>query len=121
MPQDENRYPVSGTITISGGASSPETVLDLREASTLRIEYIKVDYNGDATSAGQLILYDETDGTPSADLDRDIEGFQLAASADRVVVDDPSLDDVERDIIVEPDGNQDAAVQLTIGGTAVTG
>lgn len=116
-----DRYKASGTITIGSGSGSVETVLDLRDEASLDIEYIKVDYNGGATTAAEVILYDESDGTSSGNLDRDIEGFQLAAGADRIVIDDPSLDQIENDVVVEPDGNQDAAVQITVGGQAITG
>jgi hypothetical protein len=118
---NENRYPVSGTAVVPSGDANPHTVLDLRDSASLDVGYLKVEIGGGATTASSLTLYDEESGTASADLDRDVEGFELAAGQDRAVIDDPSLDTIGRDVVVEADGNQDAEVRVTIGGEAITG
>jgi hypothetical protein len=121
MVDNSERYPQSGTGVVPSGNANPQTILNLRDEATLDVEYIKVEYGGGATAAGSITLYDESDGTNSGNLGRDIEGFELAGGADRAVIEDPSLDSVERDIIAEADGTQDADVRITIGGTVVTG
>jgi hypothetical protein len=115
------RYPESGTVEVPSGNNAVHTVLSLGSGQSIDVDYIKVGYRGNATTAATVSLYDEDSGTAPADLDRDIESFQLADGADRAVIEDPSLDVVERDVVLQADGNQDAVIQVTVGGNAVTG
>jgi len=122
MPEDNRNSSrvTSETVTVASGSGTPQTIIDLAPEQTLAIGYLKLEYASAGTVESELVLYDEPDGTASADLDDDIEGFFLSGS-DREIVDDPYLSEIEDDLVVEPDGNSDADIKITVGGALITG
>lgn len=116
----EFRSKASGHTTFSSGNTGPNTVINIRPEETLSIEYLKVDYSDAGTTAAKFTLYDEPDGTTSGNLNDNVEAFYVT-NGDTVILEDPELEDVTKDLVVESDGNQDDEVIVSVGGIKVTG
>lgn len=118
---DRNSYKKRTVVhDLASGAGSVETVQNLRPEETFAIDYIKVEYDSGGSVASDLEFYDDPDGTAAVDLNDRFEKFKIQAG-DRITIDDVTYDDVEDDILINPDGNQDDEVTITISGRVVTG
>jgi len=113
----ESGRPEGEHVEISSGSSSVVTPIALDAEDTLSVEYIKITYNG---SAGEtLTLYDESDGVSAGGLSDKRERFDLAPN-ERIIIDSAVYDDFEDGVTIQPAGNSDAAIQVTVGGYKVT-
>lgn len=114
-----SRKPRSEVATVSSGASSPQTAIDLRSEETLAIEEILLQYDAGAGTPAVVEVYDEPDGTAQGDLSDKIGEFRL--SSGDTINPDMVWKDVEDDVVLLPDGNSDDAITVTIGGWTISG
>jgi len=121
MVEDErgSRKPRSATLTLSSGASSPATAIDLRDEERMAVEEMRLQYDSGGTTAALVEVYDEPDGTTAGNLNDKVDEFRLQGGDEA----NPDMvwEDIEDDIIVLPDGNSDGAITVTVGGFTVSG
>ena len=110
----------TAVLDLASGTSVVQTVENLRPEETFAIDYIKVEYDSGGGVASDLEFYDDPDGTSAGNLNNRFEKFKIQGG-DRIIIDDVTYDDVEDDILINPDGNQDAEVTITVSGRVVTG
>lgn len=122
MATDRDGIPNSGSAEIASGdsATTVTTVLQTRDDSLFEPEKLVITYPT-AGVATQVQFFDAPDGTadgdlPSASLTLDVETTNTPVAVD---LDGPALRDIENDVLVEPDGNQDSAVQVYVGGKEI--
>lgn len=116
----KGRSIVSETITLPSGATEPATIFPLRSEETVAPSFVRIDYRAAGTVEEALTLYDEEDGTGSAELTDDLDQF-FVSGGDEVLIEDPVYEDITEGLIVEPDGDGDAEIVVTVGGVKVTG
>lgn len=121
---DRPGAPDSGAAEIASGdgATDVTTVLDTRSDALFEATKIIITYPS-AGAATQVEFFDDPDGTADGDLSADVltVDVEAAAGAETVLeIDEPMLRDFENDVLVEPDGNQDQAIQVYVGGKDIT-
>lgn len=124
MSTDRPGSPDSGSATIASGdsATTVTTVVDTRDDTNFEVEKIILSYPVGGTAA-QVQFFDDPDGTADGDLSSALLTLEVdTASGDgNIVIEDPSLRDIENDILVEPDGNQTEAIEVFVGGKNLAG
>lgn len=122
MPEDNRNSlsVLSDYVEIGSGNASPQTVIDLREEETLAIEYVHIQYSSAGTVNDKLTVWDEADGTDTADLEDDVETFFLEPG-NEIKLEEPTYEDITEALVVKTNGNLDADLKVTIGGMKVTG
>jgi hypothetical protein len=116
----KGRSTVSNTLSVPAGGAGPFDALPIRDEETVSIEYIKIQYSTAGTTESKVTLYNEPDGTPSGELDDDVDQF-LVSGGDTIIIEDPTHEDITDGVVVETDGNSDDEMVLTIGGVKITG
>lgn len=116
----EDGIPESDEGTIASGDSDTTltTVLDLsnREALFLPQKLI-VDYDDAATTATTIEIHSAAPGDAASDLDADTRRKTVhLAAGERVEHSLGPMRPVDRSVVVDPDGNQDAAIDVYIAG-----
>jgi len=109
----------SNTISVPSGDNSVQDVIELGAEETLSPEYLKVDYSPAGTTTAEVVFYDDPIGTGSGDVSDERER-QYLSGGDTLVLDDVTLEDFENGVLVLPDGAQDAAINITVGGFLTT-
>lgn len=118
MPKKERE--TSGTVLFaSGDAGTAKDVLDLRDEETFRVTDITVSYSNSGSTEASFALYDNESGTASGDVDDKFEEQQISPG-DFESVTGISRRDIEADIVAVVTNN-DADVNITVGGEIVTG
>lgn len=116
----EGRSVVSNSLTLPSGATEPDTVLPIRDEETVSVQYLRIQYVGSASVEETLTLYNEQEGTGSAELGDDVDQFFVTAG-DHIVIEEPTYEDITDGLIVEPNGDGDGQIVVTVGGVKVTG
>lgn len=109
----------SETISVPSGNGDVQDVIELGAEETLSPEYIKVDYSGSGTSTAEVVFYDESVGTGTGSV-ADERERQFVDGGDTEVLDGLTLEDFENGVVVQADGAQDAAINITVGGFLTT-
>lgn len=114
--------PTSSEVVVAGGSGSVETVMQSRADYPMRVDTVIVDYNNDGSSTPTTLeLHEAPDGTAAGDLDATTrrKTLFLAAGDDYSEV-GITMRDIQSDLLVLPDGNQDAEIAVYAGGYHVT-
>lgn len=121
MVEDDrgSRRPNTETLSVSANSSSSADVLSLSDNETFQIEWIKIEYSSSGSTEGKIELNDDPTGTSAGDLSSPKDSF-LVRSSDRIILDNPVYGSFESGIVLNPDGNHDAEVIVTIGGYFIT-
>jgi hypothetical protein len=114
-----SRKPVSDTVDVPSGDRTNYDVLDLRDEESMSLEEIRVDYDGNGTTAATVEIYDEPDGTSTGNESDLVDKLRLAAGGEK----NPDMEwrDIENGVLVTTGGNQDAEITVTVGGYILSG
>jgi len=112
--------PDSDTTTLAAGDGGTNGVVSLREEEVMSVSMVRLQYSSNGTTQSVISMYDEAEGTAPGDLSDKVDEFHLSPG-DEITIEEATYRDIEDDVLVEPDGNQDAEIVVTIGGYPVTG
>jgi len=115
-------YPESDIVPIvAGDGDTPQTVVDIPSDGLFRPTQVKVEYDDSASVAVTLSLFDDADGTASADVEDLRDRFRNIQPGETRAVDDLDMREFEEDVLAQTDGNQDGPLDVTVYGELITG
>lgn len=108
----------SDEVVLASGDSSVEPVIESRTGYPLTVDTVRVDYDGSAATAATTVeLHEAPDDATSGDLDASTRRLTLFLGAgDTRVETGLSMRELQEDLVVLPDGNQDADLAVYAGG-----
>lgn len=118
--QDPRTGPgASGKVTVANGdGNTPQTALNNRDDALFRLEAVSVGYDDGATTTIDIAIFDDADGTAAGNVGDERHQIKNIDPGEEVVVDFDGMRDFEEDVLVqEPNGNQDADIEVTVQGT----
>lgn len=112
----------SGTVRIAlGDGSTPQTALDIPSTALYRLKAIKLEYDASATATIDIEVFDDADGTTAGNVSDRRDTIRNIDPGESVVIDYDGMREFEEDVLVqEPNGNQDANVDVTVEGELLT-
>ena len=111
--------PRSEVVTIESGDTAAFTALSLRPEETMAVEEIRVQYGPSGTANSSVELFDSTEVDDSYDLSDKLDKFIMQPGDEKNP--DMEWDDIEENVVIQPDGNSDGPIVVTIGGYITTG
>lgn len=104
--------------TITSTNAETVDILDINDASRFEIKFIRVSYDNNGSDT-VLELYDEPAGTGSGNVSDQWEEFRLQGG-DKELIEAPTYEIIENDIVANLDGSQDQNITIVIGGFITT-
>lgn len=114
-----SRKPRSETVTIASGVNDPVVALSLRDEEKFSLEEMRIQYSPSGTTESTVEVFDDTEEDGSFSLDDKVDEFVLTGSDEKNP--DMKWDDIEENVVIDPDGNSDAPIVVTVGGYIITG
>jgi len=120
MVTDErtSREPVSDNVELEAGETSAIFVLPVDTDVEISVDYVKVEYSDNGTAEAAVNLQDIGVQQDNPSLDNPEDVFYLMPG-EETVLEEVTYDDFENGVGINGDGNNDAAITVTIGGYVV--
>lgn len=113
-------YPESDIVTVtSGDGNTPQTAIDIPSDALYRPTAVKIEYDSAATTAVDVSLFDEPDGTTAGNVSDRRDRHRNIQPGESRMVDELDMRDVEQDVLVQTDGNQDDELDVTVYGELI--